>query len=415
MRSLSLVAFGQLGRSAAARMISVLAASLALVGCAHVGPAPSLAPTKTPTTPCSDLHPAQFTHVLIRLERDYLTPAPFTPQKIENGRCVELDGYTDSGRFSISERGEIVLRFDSAVPGVGAGSLLVSGKILADGQGREIEIPGYRVLGKSETPQRVTDAIQKAAIKAAIDKVVECAGTGCEPNAVRPLSELKVDDASMLKPFISAAGPAKSTETEVAVLKVLREVAKIAVDKLPTTWSDVRIQPKELGAHEGEVIEITIKHSVAGQTVEPTWTLRFVVEKTGVYVHVSPVLSLIWSHRFSPEDDFRGAQGLLAPGVEFTIDWFAGRYGGGAARVLGFIFSGIGLGIDYLDFDSRQAVELGVKADIQLFRGIISLGVGYNLGPQDPRFSDRAFYYSIGIGIDKVLDRAARVANFFAQ
>lgn len=381
-------------------------------GLPAVVPAPPQPPPQK-STPCSNLHPAQFTHVLLKMERARYTA--YEPDELRDFRCLERpqgDG-KEEGRFSISERGEIVIRFDSNIPAARAGTLLVTGKVVSGQSSREIEIPGYRVLGKNETPQTITDAAGKEELKKAIDTVVECAGAGCEVAKVLPLSQLKVDDSSVLKPFVDAASPTKSSTAEVETLKDLQASAKTTVDKLPTSWSDVRIQPKEIGAREGEVIEVRIKHSMSGQVVEPTWTLRFVVEKTGVYVHASPVLSLVWSFGFSPEDDFRGAQGLLAPGVEFTIDWFSGRYG--PVPWLSFLVSGVGFGVDYLDFDSRQAVELGVKFDVQFFRGILSFGVGYNMGPQSPRLSDRSFYYSFGIGIDKVLDRAARVAEFFAQ
>lgn len=105
------------------------------------------------------------------------------------------------------------------------------------------------------------------------------------------------------------------------------------------------------------------------------------------------------------------------PGVEFTIDWFVPHHRVDVARALGFVFSGVGFGVDYLDFDSRQAVEIGAKVNLQLFRGTVSFGVGYNLGPNEARLglSDRALYWAIGIGIDKVLDRAQKVAGFFSR
>lgn len=372
--------------------------------------------------PCSRFHPAQFTHVLLLAERSNPVEA-YKPDLVDaEGRCGLQDD-NNEGRFSVSERGEILLRFDPDVVGQ-ASTLFVTGRLLTDSSTQELAIPGYHVLGEKDTPQV---AASKATLKDAVERTVAiaplCSDGKCGDDATKAtlgqLSLLSVSETSALSEFREAAtaireGKAVSAAS-VSSLTSKKIAALDEIDQLVSGWSDVRIQPKEVGARDGDVIEIKIKHSLHKTDFTPTWTLRFVVEKTGFYVHASPALSLVWSNHFAPDAAFKGAQGLLVPGVEFTLDWYAAKYKHWILRALGFVFSGIGFGVDYLDFDSRQAIELGVRLNVQLFRGIVSFGFGYNLGPQEPRYSDRAFYYSIGIGIDKVLDRAARVAAFFAQ
>jgi hypothetical protein len=107
---------------------------------------------------CDRVHPARFTTIeartgsLVASQEDRVI---FRPERLDKGGCPPDVETRNIGRFRISERGELVFRFDpSGIHEAYLGRVDVRASVIDDGVAREIEVPGYRELGKPVTPSR---------------------------------------------------------------------------------------------------------------------------------------------------------------------------------------------------------------------------------------------------------------------
>jgi hypothetical protein len=214
---------------------------------------------------------------------------------------------------------------------------------------------------------------------------------------------------------------------------VLEELRNNIVSVEVQGFREVRLQPRIVGASDGDVIEITIRYLPPGAQPEPapgqaaatpapsavsdgrlrtaSWTLRLLVEKVGWYVLAGPRLSMNFSTLYTPEaENLRGTWGTLSLGVGADITYFPGRDASPGLRTLLSTVSGVGLRVDQLDFDARQATEFGIEGHLLLFRGMLTAGVGFNTAVF-PIKSGRPIYVSIGLGLERVLDEALRLAD----
>lgn len=442
-------------------------------------------------SPCDNLHPSRFTTIQ-ELEPPWAALEIYKPEDGGEGICSDSEDPADgrAGRFQISERAEIVLRFNRNVVPF-HGGLSVKAKVGSN----NVELPGYAEIGK---PAPVSTRVKASKVVAAI-REFESLKSRLVPNGSKAdwIDFLVVNPRLYRGMFLDAldaqasngntqvlarlhylaeagrravdsqesvlknlraklASPPSDDSNEAMVRRVIAEQPEININDFayvkefqnqlaaytaPTElilediraqtnllfppvagneyWPEVRFQPKAINARAGEVIEIEIVHtpnSRLTQEQQPPsigWKLRFLVEKSGFYVDTSAKLNLVWTGGYSQPDVVHGAQGMLVPGVGVDFLYFATSTQ--CKTILSFIFSGGGIRVDYLDFDSSQAIELGLAASVLFFRGIVSFGVGYNMGIQNPRFSDRGFYFAVGLGVDKVLDQAQVVADFFRQ
>ncbi|MCY1003294.1 hypothetical protein OWM54_39725 [Myxococcus sp. MISCRS1] len=239
--------------------------------------------------------------------------------------------------------------------------------------------------------------------------------------------------------FISAlekiATESKQSGSSSAVLNLLRKNIH-SVEMLG--FREIRLQPRIIGATAGDVIEITISYvppgagppppsgTTATTTTTPalanpsafdgrlrtaTWTLRFLVDRTGWYVLAGPRLSMNFSRRYTPEaENLRGTWGTLSLGVGADFTYFPGKEISPELRGVLAVVSGVGIRVDQLDFDERQAAEFGIEGHLLLFRGMLTAGVGFNTAVF-PIKSGRPVYFSVGLGFERILDEALRLAD----
>lgn len=220
----------------------------------------------------------------------------------------------------------------------------------------------------------------------------------------------------------SVLGDTKTVAKQNVVRVLRKQLSQISA----SGWREIRLQPKAIGAREGDTIELTITYfpsrasavevteeagsvlqSTTGATRPARWTVRFLVDRIGFYVNAGPRLSLVSTLDYAPEaENFRGAQGNLVPGLGVDLLWYKDGVENGLP-----ILAGAGFRVDYLDFDARQTIELGLEAHVLLLRGVVSLGVGYNVSTQSPRLSGRSTYLSLGLGVEQMLDEALKLAR----
>lgn len=162
---------------------------------------------------------------------------------------------------------------------------------------------------------------------------------------------------------------------------------------------DIRLQPSQLGAKRGDIIELTISYvpfgarssasqqpsaagggasgtatvaasgddGALGETRPSRWIIQFPVDRKGLYIEPDARLSLVSSWDYQPKAATNhGAIGATTIGVGLDARWYMSPYDSRLERFAAFLVSGFGLGVDTLHFQTNSGTEFGIEGHIDL-------------------------------------------------